>query len=225
MAVAPGLLLIPSGRRLVAFQSYFRPPPNGISFEPYEFDLPWGRRTDVDGVIGANLRGPGARVQLEYDEHPFRGFASGGSGAVAPDGYFLWTVRPDLNLRLRFRSGNAVSAVRTVYVYPRTRWKFRRPSRNRVRAQISFSNVRSVNLGGRRASLYVVRLKQRRFDRLGGAKVRGHGRGRSTVTIAFNALRNVGRRDYLAICVKGQTRLGLGRPDRFMRRCGARRIR
>jgi outer membrane protein assembly factor BamB len=225
VAIAPGLLLIPRGRRLVAFQSYFRPAPNGIAFEPYEFDLPWGHRTDVDGVIGANLRGPSARVRIEYDEHPFRGFTAGASGPTAPDGYFLWTVRPDLNLRLRFRSGNAVSAVRTVYVYPRTRWKFRRPSRNRVRAVISFSNVRSVNLGGRRASLYVVRLKQRRFDRLGSSKVRRKGRGRSAVTIAFNALRHVGRRDYLAICVKGQTRLGLGRPDRFMRRCGARRIR
>jgi outer membrane protein assembly factor BamB len=225
VAVAPGLLLIPRGRRLVAFQSYFRPAPDGIAFAPGAFELEYGRRTFADGVIGANLRGPNAQVRIEWDEHPFRGFTRGASGTTAPDGYFDYTLKPDLNVRLRFRSGNAVSAVRTVYVYPRTRFKFKRPSRNSVRALISFRNVGRVNLGGRRASLYIARIKQKRFDRLGSATVRRQGRGRSALTVGFRALRHVGKRDYLAVCVKGQARLGLGRPDRFTRGCGKRRIR
>jgi hypothetical protein len=73
-------------------------------------------------------------------------------------------------------------------------------------------------------SLYVVRLRSRRAQLLGTGTLRRTGRGRSSAVVVFDALRHVGRRDYLATCVKGQLRLGLGRPTPFTRRCGRRLI-
>jgi hypothetical protein len=51
------------------------------------------------------------------------------------------------------------------------------------------------------------------------------GRGLTRATFAFRALHHVGRRDYLSVCIKGQARLGLGRPSRYLRQCGRRQIR
>jgi hypothetical protein len=223
--VAPGLLLVPGGRKLTAFESVYRPGPAGIAASPILTDVEFRQRNFVQGVVGSDLRKKGARVTLEYDEPPFRGFSRAARGRIGPDGFFSFVLRPALNIRVRARAGKARSRARTIYTYPRTRYKIRRLSPTRIRAGIFLRTDPSIRLGGRRLSLYVVRVRARRSELLGSATLSGRGRGRSSASIAFRALRHVGRRDYLATCVRGQLRLGLGRPSGFTRHCGRRRIR
>jgi outer membrane protein assembly factor BamB len=224
LAVAPGLLLVPRGERLVAFESVYRPKPDGIAIALARNVLVYGKRTVAAGLLGRNLRGPHARVRLVWDLAPFGRFKKDKPGPPYADGFFTYNMHPARNLRFRFSSGGHASAVRRIWVYPRVKYHFKRPLPNRIRATLTFRNARSIHLGGRPAALYLVRTKRRSFTLLAGARTVQRGRGFAAATFFFNAIRHVHKHDYLAVCVRGQTRLGLGRPDRFFRHCGRRRI-
>jgi outer membrane protein assembly factor BamB len=226
LTVAPGLLLSPTGGRLTAYESVFRPSARGISFGPVKGEVTYLRNNVLAGVIGSELRGPDAKVTLELDEHPYKRFRAAGSGDTASDGYFDFRIKTAVNTRIRVRTGNVLSKPVTVYTYPRTHFKFlRRPSRNRVRVRVSFKTARSVKLGGRGAVLYFVRVKKRRIERLDTTRIAGPGRGRGAATFGFQALRRFSKKDYLAVCVKHQVKLGIGRPSPFLSHCGRARIR
>jgi outer membrane protein assembly factor BamB len=225
LAAAPGLLLVPGGMRLTAYESVFRPQPGGIASGPAVADAVYLRPNHVVGVVGTELRGRGARVTLEYAERGARRWKRGAAARVQADGYFSIRVRTRVNTRVRVRSGGVVSRPRTIYTYPRIGYKVKRPAPNRIRATVTLRTARSVRLGGRRASVYIGRVRAKRLDLLGRTTLSGRGAGRASGVVSFRALRHVGDHDYLAVCVKGQARLGIGRPTPFTRGCGRRRIR
>lgn len=224
LEVAPGLLLVTGGRKLTAYESAFRPKPGGIAAAPAVADAVYLRRNHVVGVVGTELRRKGARVRLEYAERGARRWRHGGSARMQPDGYFSIPTRSRVNTRVRVRSGGAVSTPRTIYTYPLIGYRVKRPSPNRIRATVTLRTGRSVRLGGRRASLYIGRVRAKRLDLLGSTRLSGRGAGRASGVVSFRALYHVGDHDYITVCVKGQARLGIGRPSRFTRGCGRRRI-
>jgi outer membrane protein assembly factor BamB len=225
LEIAPGLLLVPAGRKLTAFESVYRPAPGGIAATPVLSDVQYLQRNFVQGVVGTELRTPGRRVTLEVDEPPYRRFKRLARSRVGPDGFFAFTLRSGLNLRVRLRAGKAVSKAYQVYTYPRIRIKLHRLGPTRIRANLAARTSPSIRLAGRRVSLYVVRARADVAQLLGTATLGRRGRGRGAAAIPFRALRHVGRRDYLSACVQGQLKLGLGRPTPFTRGCGRRRIR
>jgi outer membrane protein assembly factor BamB len=225
MDVAPGLLLVPGGRKLTAYESLFRPAAGGIAAAPVLSDVEFLGANSEEGVVGTQLRTKGARVTLEWDEPPFGRFRRLARGSVGPDGYFAFRIRSEKNTRVRIRLGKAVSSPRTIYTYPRVRYRVQRLSPTRIKVVISTRTAPRTHLAGHAATLYIGRVKARRLDRLGTARLSGRGSGRAGASVVFPALRHVGANDYFTVCVKGQLRLGLGRPSRFTRRCGARSIR
>jgi outer membrane protein assembly factor BamB len=225
MDVAPGLLLVPGGRKLTAYESLYRPAARGIAAGPVLTDVEFLAANTVDGVVGSELRTEGARVTLEWDEPPYRGFRRLVRGRVGPDGYFSFRIRTEMNTRVRIRRGKTESRARTIYTYPRVRYKVHRLSPNRIRVAITTRTAPQAHLGGHAATLYIGRIKAHRLDRLGTARLSGRGRGRAGTSVVFPALRRLGDHDYFAVCVKGQLRFDLGRASRFTRSCGARRIR
>ena len=81
-----------------------------------------------------------------------------------------------------------------------------------------------MRAGGRRLFAYVGRRSTRRYERLGSARLRRAGRGRFVATMRFRRPSRTGRRDVLAVCVRGLARAGWGYPDAFERGCGKRRM-
>jgi hypothetical protein len=226
LAVAPGLLLVPTQHRLTALESVYRPNERGIAFGLSLADVRYRERTYPQGVVGTGLRTKGARVRLEWSEFPYRRWHRNVTTPVQDDGFFAFVSRDDVNTRFRVRSGGAVSAVRTAYTWPRVSYKARRPAPNRIRLTIRMRTARRIRLAGRRATLYLGRGRTGSLTRLGSSTtLRGSGGGRGVGVVSFRALRHVGKRDFLTACVRGQARLGIGRANRFTRRCGARRIR
>jgi outer membrane protein assembly factor BamB len=225
-AVAPGTLLVPYSDTLRAYRSVFRPGPRKIEIGATKFDVLYGQRTYLGGVLGTALRGPRAKVALQYDEQPFRRFRTADRGSSGDDGYFEYRLRPSRNVRLRIASGGVRSNVIRIYVYPRIRYRFGRHGRNgnRIATTVRIRGPKNIRLGRRRAVLYLGQPGRRRYVRLDTTRLRRAGRGRAKGRFAFHALRHPGRKAFIVACIPHLSHLGLGRADALDRRCGRRRI-
>lgn len=224
IASAPGLLLVPTGSRLTAYQSVFRPAATGVAAGATA-DVEYGRRPAFAGVVGVGLRAR-RRVTVQLAGHGSRRFRTLGPLTTQADGFFGASLRLSRNGRVRISVGAARSAPVRLYVYPRYRTKLRRARAdpNRIRASVRVSGPRDVRLAQRRVVLYFAQPRRKRYVRLGAARLRRAGKGRAHATVRFNAVRRIGRGDFLVYCIPRASRLGLGRSDALDGRCGARRI-
>jgi outer membrane protein assembly factor BamB len=220
LAVAPGLLLVAHGNRLSAWESVFKPRPRRIALGASAFDVLTGRRFVVAGVLGSRLRGNDARVRVQWA--PWRGgrFRSFRPFKPSRDGYFGWRTSIRRNTRFRAASGRARSRPVTVYAYPRVKLgRARWTSGNRLLRLRPRVRAPGVRLSGRTFVLYLHRRGTRRAKRIDAGPIRG-----KRATLIYRPLRNVSRRDRVYHCVRGGPKLGLGRPTKFARRCGARTV-
>ena len=225
-AVGTGVVAASRGNRLTLFESLYTPPAAGVEAGAETPALEFGRRTLVDGIVGASLRPARPKVDVLADASPFGRLRRALTVPSDGGGYFSLTAKPVRNTRLRVRAGAARSNTVRLYVYPRFRSKLRRGRRNpnRIRATVRVAGPRGVRLGGRRVTLYIGRVGKRRYDRLGVGRLRAAGPGRARGTVQFSAIRGVRSNDFLFFCVRRTSRLGLGRADVVDRRCGARRL-
>lgn len=141
------------------------------------------------------------------------------------DGSIEVGVRPDRNARYRaIVSGAGRSRPRTVGVFPREGFRFGGLGADgRVAISVSLRGPRDVGFGGRAAYFYLGRLSVHRWSRLAAGRVHG-GRGSGTVSFRVRPPRNASARDRIVVCLRGQSRLGLG-SDRLSRACGSAHVR
>jgi hypothetical protein len=218
-AAAPGLLLVATGDRLTAWESIFKPPPRGVDAGTTSFDPLVQERFLFGGVIGSRLRAARPRVHVQRARWHRGRFHSFASARPARDGFFQAPVRLRRNSRVRASVAGAHSRPLTIYAWPR--FRFGRPRALGRRRALLRVSVRApgTRLSGRRMVFYFAR-NGTRLRRLDTARIRGH-----RATFVFRPVRHIKRRDRVYVCIRGQLKLGLGRPDPLTRRCGARRIR
>jgi outer membrane protein assembly factor BamB len=225
LAAAPGLLLVSTPKRLIAYHSVFHPPPAGIAAGPDVSDIFAGQGISLIGVLGSALRDSRPSVRVSYAPWPKGHFKAFGK-PLRPDrdGGFAFGLTIFRNLRFRVKAAGHTSHARTVYAYPRVKLgRGRLVSPNREHLRVTVRTPRT-SLRGRRFVLYVDRAGSKRLGRIAAARLHG-GKGRSAATLSFRPLRHVGKHDNVAFCVRGQLREALGRPSGLTRRCGARTIR
>jgi outer membrane protein assembly factor BamB len=220
VAVARGMVFASGGNRLHGYRSSLRPPPRRVGFGAAPQEVLAGNWTVLVGVLGRRLRAgnPGVRILGARWRHGrFRRFAR----VPSTRGGFRGYARVFRNARFRARLGRRRSRAVTVYAFPDVRLGRPRQSGGVVHVRARVRSPRT-NLAGHALYLYIGH--GRHVRRLGGNRLHGH-RGRSRTVVSFRALRHVHRRDRVYPCVRGALRKGLGRPDAFGRRCGARRLR
>jgi hypothetical protein len=223
--VAPGLLIGSTGGRVFAFESAFKPGPGEIALGASRFAVTAGHPLGLTGVLGTNLRGARPEVTIGGAAWRRGGFRALGKVRPARDGGFVAGVTAFRNSRFRVSAGGVDSNVLTVYAYPAVRLgRPRLVARRRAVLTASVSTPRT-RLGRRTLVLYLQRHGSRRLARLGAGRLHGTGPGRSKARVTFVPPRGATRRDLVYSCVKGQLRVGLGRPSPLTRRCGARRLR
>lgn len=214
ISAGPHLLITAGIRSVTAYTSLFTPAARGVQALPDHAQIYYGARTLVEGRAGTALAGGTARL-----------FARGRRLAHAqagPDGFLSFRTRLDRNSRLRVAVGSARSRSFTVFVYPREHYHTRRLSPTRIRELVSLRGPRQISLAGHRLELYIGRTHRRVFQRLGTGALHRIAPGLVRAAVDFAALRHVGPRDFLAVCVHGQARAGLGAPrDRLLRHCGS----
>jgi hypothetical protein len=222
VAVAPGLLLVATAGKIVAFRSALRPARGGVALGAGAFDVIAGRPFGLIGVLGADLRGPRPDVALEAAGWRAGGFRRVGSLRPDRDGGFAGGLTTRRNARFRASAGGATSNVVTVYAYPHFKLGPFRPL-GRTRAQTTGTvSAEGARFGGHSLVLYLQRHGSPRLVRLGAGSLRAPHRGRARATIGFLPPRHASSRDLVFVCVTRQLRLGLGRPSPLTRRCGAR---
>jgi outer membrane protein assembly factor BamB len=226
IGVGVDTLLVPGGRRLVAYANSYRPSRDGVDAGSAQAAVFFDEPAALGGLVGVGVRGARPRVALEVDRHPFGRLRRAGSVRPGADGFFGARVRVPVNTRFRaVLPSGARSRVFTVFAYPRVRISSRRTSATRGQSTVRVRGPRSVRLGGRSAVLYFLRGPARELRRLGGGRLAGR-RGSASTTVGYALPAVVGNEDGLVVCVRGQARLGLGGArDPLVRRCGARRIR
>jgi hypothetical protein len=167
-------------------------------------------------VLGRELRGAGVNVRIEDAAATGGAFDRFAEVRAARDGGFTTSAVVYGNSRFRVPFPGEGSDVVTVYAYPDV--TVGTPRRGRVGVSVRAPRSR---LGGRTLVLYADRPGSGPLVRLGSGRLRTTGRGRTRTTLALE--RRLGRGDVLS-CIRGQVRLGLGRPTALTRRCGAARI-
>jgi outer membrane protein assembly factor BamB len=224
LTAGAGVLLAPTGNRLVAYRSVLRPRPNGIDIGADGFDVVSGRRRVVAARLGQDLRARARKVALSGDEHPYRRYTRRTSLKVLADGTAYGRVTIRRNTHIRFSARGRRSPAITIFAYPRTRSHVRRTSATRGLLTVTMRADRRFRVGGRELVFYFGHARKHRYELLGRGRMTQTGRGRARGSVRFRLLRHVGRRDTIAFCVRGLPRLGYGRNDGFERRCGRPRI-
>ena len=223
VAAAPGLLIVAGGGYVTAYESVFKPPADGIEIGADAFDVVAGKGFNVVGVLGSTVRQARPRVQIEGAPWRRGGFKRLGDVKPARDGGFSGGIKLNRNSRFRATAGGVASPPITVYAEPNVKLGRARPAGRRIRIGVTVTTP-GVRLAPRQFVLYLDRARTKRLTRLATGRLRAAGRGRSRATLVFTPPRRVGRRDLLAVCIRGQLGLGLGRPAPLTRRCGARAV-
>ncbi|HEX8122909.1 MAG TPA: PQQ-binding-like beta-propeller repeat protein [Solirubrobacteraceae bacterium] len=209
LAAAPGTLLVARDGTLTAWQSALTPAPRAVALTASSSDVRAGAEVGLTGVLGRELRGEGVGVRVEGADWPRGRFSRLADVRAARDGGFTTSALVYRNSRFRVGAPGEGNEVVTVYASPEVVVGRRRVS---VRAPGS-------RLAGRTIVLYRDRPGSGPLVRLGSGRLVASGRGRTRA-----ALRVPRGRGALLFCIRGQLRLGLGRPSALTRRCGARRI-
>jgi outer membrane protein assembly factor BamB len=223
VGAAPGLLLVLANGQLTAWENMFDPEPREIEFGPKAAEVLSRERVAVGGIVGADLRGA-ATATLEFDAAPYGRWRRLTTARIQPDGYVGFRVRVDRNTRLRVRVGRRTSNVGTLYAYPKVGFKIGRAGATRVRTTATIRHPRGIRMAGRRAVVYLGRFHSKRFQRLGSATLSGGG-GTARAVVVHGIPTGITDEDFVAVCVVGQAKLGLGRNAGLTRACGRRSVR
>jgi hypothetical protein len=225
LAVAPGLLLVATHAKVIAYESYFKPAADGIRMGYGGQEAVAGGKVFLGGVLGTRMRA--SKPAITFESAGWRGgtFRAFFHAPPTRDGGFAITTKIDRNVRLRAHLGNAVSNVITAYAWPRV--AYGKPhAAGRTHISIGMT-VRSpgVSIKGQTLVMYFVRGRSRHYTRLGSGRLRGAGKGgRTRTTITFKGVNRASDDDYLVVCLPRGLKLGLGRPSKLTRSCGARTI-
>src|SRR3954451_4601821 len=246
LAAGNGILVVPAGRFLVAYESRAGAPSYVCSGTgPAPVSSPGGTApgtstTAGQGAAGAggssvtlaasrkNIRfgqvvtlkgraAPGAHVDLQSDAFPADRFTPRKSTTAAGDGSFSFRVRPDRNTSFKALAAGAESAALLVYVDVAGGVVHRRLRDGRTR-------VKAVVLGPRdlpyaRKTIWFYAVRGNRATRLGSRRLRGkQGSFKATLT-----RRSSGR--HFAVCIRERKPDAWGRALAIDRTCGARRLR
>ena len=214
LAAAPGTLLVAYSDRLTAYESFFKPAPRRVALGAEDTDADAGQSITLTGVLGRELRGVGVMVRVEAADWPREPFERFDDVRAARDGGFTAEAVVYRNSLFRVGAPGEGSDVVTVYAAPKVVIGV-------PRGGIATVGVRAprTRLAGRTLFLYRDRPGNRPLQRLASGRLRATGPGRTRTRVS---LRN--RRGEIVFCIRGQLRLGLGRPTPLTRRCGARRI-
>jgi outer membrane protein assembly factor BamB len=218
LAAAPGLLVLSGSRVFAGFESAYQPAAGGVDVATTFTDVPSRRRVRLGGLVGTSLRAGQPKATVQMDVAPFGGkWRTIGQPRANAGGYFELGLRPDRSVRLRASVGGATSKAVIVYANGNYRTRLRLTKRG-AKIAFSVSGPRAA-LSGRRVAIYATRKYG--YRRLGSGVMRGrrgHFRGVTRHTIRYDPA------DQYTLCVVGGPRLGVGRPDKLNRRCGARTI-
>ena len=216
-AAAPGTLLLAYNGRLTAWESALKPAPRSVALGVDDSDVRAGASVTLVGVLGRELRGSGVQVRVEGGLWPDGPFERLDDVRAARDGGFTTDATVYSNSRFRVGAPGEANDVVTVYAYPDVTVGHVR--RGRVGVTVKTPRTR---LAGRTLVLYRDPPGDGALERLGSTRLRAAGSGRSRGTVRLERRPRV--RDDVQSCVRGQLRLGFGRPGALSRRCGARRI-
>ena len=213
LAAAPGVLVTESTGRLTAWESVFKPAPRRVALGASDTDVDAGVEITLTGVLGRDLRGVGVPVRIDAAEQR-RGFKRFAEVRAARDGGFSTRATIYRNARFRVPAPGEGSDVVTVYATPRV-------VVGRPRGGVAGISVRSprTRLAGRMLVLYRDAPGAAPLVRLAAGTLRSTGPGRTRTRLPLSS-----RRGRLVFCIRGQLKLGLGRPTALNRRCGARRL-
>jgi len=241
MGAGGGLLVVPAGNWLVAYESRPGAPSYtcsatgsapassggrvpGTTSPPVSgsnVTLAAKRRDIVFGQV-ATLRGtapPGAQVQLVSDAFPFDRFAPRKSTTAAADGSFSFRVRPDRNTSFKAVAGGAESAAVVVYVELAGGIRGRPAANGRWRLSSLVLGPRDLPYRGKRLYFYAISKSGKSATRLGGRRLRGK-RGTFRAVLVTPV-----RVRHYAVCVRERKPDAWGEPLVVDRICGARRMR
>ena len=226
-AIGDGVVLVPVGGRLWALSGSAGDVPPQVT----------AKRTDAKGAIiyGSPVRIEGQLtseglafshpVSLMHDEWPFRGYRPARRRQVEVEQTYAFSLEPRRNTVYRVEVPQAHSKPIAVVVLPRFRTRRLDNSPGDFgRLRVDVRVPRSVRLAGRTLGMYVGRGAMKRYTRLGVGRVSGR-RGRYRATFTFRTVSRMGRRDFIALCVRGIHRQGMSFGDRLDRSCGAARVR
>jgi hypothetical protein len=227
MASADRYLVVPDESALTVYTSRFTPPRRGVQAYAGPSIVTYGSRgrIQIAGRLGAALRGHGSRqivLSATGFAEPQRQLAHRRSFA---DGGFQFTVAPPARntvYRVAPAHGSAVSSPAQVFVYPRSHYSYTY-HHGMTTARVTLAFDPGIRLDGHTGFLYLVRVAQRKLERLGSARISGRG-GHGVLRVSFHTPGHVQRRDRILWCVHRMTALGLGYPDRINSHCGAAQI-
>ena len=227
VAVAGGLVFTSVRENVYAHRSLLRPAPRGVDLAADGFAVLAGRSVEFAGAVGSELRGTGgAPVEWQADRFPYGRWVANGRTTAGTDSVFTGRTAVTRNTRYRAVAGGAASNVLEVRAFPRYAFGRPRATRRRgfARVRVRVSGARDLGAAGRTMVVYLGRRGARRYERLGMARAARSGRDGAAARVVYRIPRRVGRKDVIAVCVRGLARRGFGVQDEFNRRCGARRI-
>jgi outer membrane protein assembly factor BamB len=219
-----GLLLVADENALLALAPQSRTGPPRLKMSFPRAAHPFGRPYHVRGVAGGELTRRTA-VRVVADPYPYgRGPVHASSVVTNMDGRFAVRRAPQRATLYSFSAEGGKPQRWIGLVLPRYRPRFTHPTPTTVLLRVSVRLPRSVPARGHVIAVYIGRRGEKRYRRLAATHLSGR-RGSFKATMRFQALAHVGARDFVALCVRGLLRHGIGFGDRLDRRCGAATVR
>lgn len=218
-----GLLLLGTQNGLLALAPQSRTGPPPLSLQPPRQAHPFGKPYTVRGRAGRDLTTT-TQVHVEADPYPYgRGHRTERTLTTGADGAFKLRTAPPRATRYRFSVEGGKAKSWYALVLPRYGLHFRHATPTRIVARVSVRLARSVPARGHVLGIYVGRARAKRLVRLARTRLGGR-RGSFHATARFAALRHVGSKDFIALCVGGLVRYGIGYGNALERRCGTRSL-
>ncbi|MEA2482447.1 MAG: hypothetical protein QOC55_394 [Thermoleophilaceae bacterium] len=252
LAAGNGLLVVPAGRWLVAYEprpgapSYVCSGSGRVAAAPGSGGTP-GTTPAAQGVAGTqggsitlsvskrNIRFgqvvtltgktvPGARVDLQSDPFPTDAFTLRKSTTAGSDGSFSFRVRPDRNTAFKAVSGGSESPATVVYTDIDGFVQGKRLSGGRTRILARIGGPVDLPYGGKALHFYVHKRGTKVAHLVGTRRLRGR---RGLFSAAYTGrFRTYGRRlTGFVVCIHEAKPDAWGRSLPADRACGAKRLR
>ena len=223
LVAASGLVLIgdDEGKTLSALGPQTRAPK--VAVRPKAPVVEFGKRVSLNATVHYdNKLYLAAPVTLLADGAPFRRLRPAALQTADVAGTTTFTTLPTRNTGYVLAAQGGRSRPVVVTIVPRIRLKVLRTTASGAAVRARVRVPKRARLRGRRIAVYVARVRARRFERLGSARLTGR-RGRYAARLGVARTRLRGK-DFIIVCVRNMRRHHLGFGDRLDRRCGAWRI-
>ena len=222
VAVAPGLLLVPTPSGLAALRNAVEGPLSLRATFPRNV-VATGDNVPITGKVvsdGHGLVGPRA-VYLQADPFPFgaRGYKTVGGTASGREGFEVETT-VTRNTRLRLVADGVVYPPAKVFAVPRISVRYKATNQDLVvLATLRIAKAKGLRRAGR-VALYRLKDGSTTAERIGTGRTRVNGVAKFPVTIPPD----LSREDRVVPCLRGGSRRGFGAPNAIDRACGRKTI-